>query len=243
MREDCEMLTLRGYEGRFFQGAMDNTRARIILAAISLLEKGGPGAMTVRRIAAEAGVNTAAVNYHFGSKARLMEIVLDTTLQHVFDDWLSVMTTPGLSMYARIHCFLDLLMEGIERYPGIVRARLFDPALMKDSRRDFVRGFAAFLDRLHELISRDRQGTTGDLRLSLAQMISSAVTMALVPELLSAAVEGGGTGRNARNLFISSLVSRFTGIEPELSPEDRRLMDSLFAMAFSGLETEISSES
>jgi AcrR family transcriptional regulator len=221
---------------------MDDTRAKIILAAISLLEKGGPGAMTVRRIAAGAGVNTAAVNYHFGSKARLMEIVLDTTLQHVFDDWLSVMTTPGLSLYARIHCFLDMLMEGIERYPGIVRARLFDPTLMKNSRRDFARGFGIFLDRLQEMISAEGRDASGNLRLSLAQMISSAVTMALVPELLSAAVESVGTRRETRNLFISSLVSRFTGIEPELTPGDHRLMDSLFAMAFSGLEMEICRE-
>ena len=50
----------------------DKTRQRILKAAGKIFAHGGFRAMTLRQVTQEAGVNLAAVNYHFGSKTNLM---------------------------------------------------------------------------------------------------------------------------------------------------------------------------
>jgi AcrR family transcriptional regulator len=52
--------------------ASDSTRTSILNAAERLYAERGFGDVTLRDIVAEAGVNLAAVNYHFGSKDELI---------------------------------------------------------------------------------------------------------------------------------------------------------------------------
>jgi AcrR family transcriptional regulator len=51
----------------------ERARARILDTAEALFAEAGPAAVTLRSIAAAAGVNVAAVNYYFGSKEKLFE--------------------------------------------------------------------------------------------------------------------------------------------------------------------------
>ncbi|MGC6425289.1 MAG: TetR/AcrR family transcriptional regulator [Lentimonas sp.] len=50
----------------------DNTRSKLLQATEKLFAEHGYRAMTMRDVTEKAGVNIAAVNYHFGSKADLM---------------------------------------------------------------------------------------------------------------------------------------------------------------------------
>jgi len=60
----------------------DATRDRIFLAAERLFALRGFSAVSVRDITADAGVNLAAVNYHFGSKDKLLfEIFLERSTE------------------------------------------------------------------------------------------------------------------------------------------------------------------
>src|SRR5438105_5692548 len=56
------------------------TKARILDAAEALFVEHGFEATSLRRITAAAGVNLAAVNYHFGSKEELFQAVLTRRL-------------------------------------------------------------------------------------------------------------------------------------------------------------------
>jgi AcrR family transcriptional regulator len=51
----------------------ERASARILDTAEALFAEAGPAAVTLRSIAAAAGVNVAAVNYYFGSKEKLFE--------------------------------------------------------------------------------------------------------------------------------------------------------------------------
>lgn len=62
------------------EGVSAPSRARIIEAATALFAAKGFQATTVRDLAAHAGVNVAAVNYHFRSKDDLHVLVVDTAL-------------------------------------------------------------------------------------------------------------------------------------------------------------------
>jgi AcrR family transcriptional regulator len=55
--------------------AEGGARARLLSAAARLFAARGLAAVGLREITAEAGVNLAAVNYHFGSKEKLLEAV------------------------------------------------------------------------------------------------------------------------------------------------------------------------
>lgn len=52
--------------------ALEQTRERLMLAAMDLVAKRGIRGTTVRDLAQAASTNVAAVNYHFGSKQELM---------------------------------------------------------------------------------------------------------------------------------------------------------------------------
>ena len=52
------------------------TRLRILAAAEKVFAQRGYRAMTLREVTKQAGVNLAAVNYHFGSKTNLMRALL-----------------------------------------------------------------------------------------------------------------------------------------------------------------------
>ena len=54
-----------------------DTKARILDAAERLFADNGYSATSLRDITNEAGVNLAAVNYHFGSKEALLSAVLE----------------------------------------------------------------------------------------------------------------------------------------------------------------------
>lgn len=57
-----------------------DTKTRILDAAEELFAESGYQSTTLRQITAEAGVNLAAVNYHFGSKEALLEAVFERRL-------------------------------------------------------------------------------------------------------------------------------------------------------------------
>lgn len=61
----------------------EDTRARLISAAVRHFAKDGYAAASQRAIQRDAGVNAAAAHYHFGSKAALYRAVIDTFIHDV----------------------------------------------------------------------------------------------------------------------------------------------------------------
>lgn len=62
-----------------------NTKKRILDAAEHLFARKGFHNASLRSITRSAGVNLAAIGYHFGSKEGLMEAVLERRLKHIND--------------------------------------------------------------------------------------------------------------------------------------------------------------
>ena len=179
-------------------------------------------------------MNTAAVNYHFGSRANLISAVLHASMGHAVDDWGMVMGTEGLGPAARLHCLLHLLLEGISRYPGMVRTHLFDPDVRDLATAAFSREFSSFLDMAVKRLEGHVDQAKGNLRLSLAQMITSTITVALIPDLFMASTGGNLPEEEARELHVTNLIRCFTGIEPDFSPRERSIMEAVISEAFSG---------
>lgn len=65
---------------------------RILQATVELLQTKGAKGLTVRRIAERAGVGVGLINYHFGTKARLLEAAAERMLAAAGES-----EAPGLS--------------------------------------------------------------------------------------------------------------------------------------------------
>src|SRR5437763_12019602 len=70
---------------------MSATQANILDTAEALFMEHGFEATSLRQITAAAGVNIAAVNYHFGSKEELFQTVLTRRLDPMNQERLSLL--------------------------------------------------------------------------------------------------------------------------------------------------------
>lgn len=199
-----------------------DTVLRILSAAVEIVNTGGTEALTTRRVAETAGVNAAAVNYHFGTRANLLFQVLDLTLSHLFDDWEMIIEEP-LPLPEKVFYFLDYMMEGILRYPGLSRAYMFDPALKGFARETFIRRLEGVLDTL---------STGQPMKLAMTQAVSTVLASAVLPELFSLAACGGISSEAARRAYLLPLVNGIPGIELEITTAFIQRMGSLRERAF-----------
>lgn len=121
-----------------------STKERILAAAEALFAQRGFDGASLRQLTASAGVNLAAVNYHFGSKEKLVEQVfkrrLDALNQHRLAELAKVAGQPGTTLEdvlaAYIRPALELSHEGNGSLFMRVLARAF--AEHDDTLRQFL---------------------------------------------------------------------------------------------------------
>ncbi len=104
----------------------DDPRQRLVVAAIDQIEKHGVGQVTVRKIAAAAGVNIAAVNYYFRSKEALLAAALDGSIRHMLADSEEFLARMPDDPLEALSGLLGYYLEGGLRYPNVGRAHLHD---------------------------------------------------------------------------------------------------------------------
>jgi TetR/AcrR family transcriptional regulator, transcriptional repressor of bet genes len=116
----------------------DVRREQILRAAGSVAGREGIGGITVRAVAAEAGVSHALVLFHFGRKERLVRALLDwvigtTSALHISED---VARFP----HARdqLHALLQQEMSRLSRQPQ--QTRLFLEFWAMGAREEEIRG-------------------------------------------------------------------------------------------------------
>ena len=81
-----------------------DTKTRILDAAEALFIGGGFDSMSMRQITSAAGVNLAAVNYHFGSKDALIQAVLGRRLDSLNSQRLRMLDTFEQAWGNRLTC-------------------------------------------------------------------------------------------------------------------------------------------
>jgi AcrR family transcriptional regulator len=60
-----------------------DTRSRLLGAAVRVIDRGGPGALTLASVAAEAGVSKGGLLYHFPAKEALVDALVEDWLDRV----------------------------------------------------------------------------------------------------------------------------------------------------------------
>lgn len=91
-----------------------DTKAKMIEAAVPLFAKQGYAAVSVRDVARTAGVNVAAVSYHFGGKEGLYQAVLEEQFAPIAGLLEQLPQLPPMSGETRLKLYADSI-AGIHR--------------------------------------------------------------------------------------------------------------------------------
>ncbi len=187
-------------------------RERIYSATIKIIGKEGIQALTTRRIAREAGVNIAAINYYFGSKDKLVEEVLNGALDEMAGFPSDLLDAEALEVPARLQAFFQGLLGSIVKYPGLVKALLYAPLVNNDYSTPFVRRFQEFMEDVHiKLKDRNVELKAEDAgrRIALVQMISAVVLPAVFAEIFEPFAEVHFSDPEVMKRYTSSLLDRY----------------------------------
>jgi len=155
----------------------------LILATVACIEKQGIDGVTIRSIAQEANVNSAAINYYFGSKDILIEKTLNSTLDNAAMDFHEELLN-ATDLKTLITNFLMYTFEGTIRFPEICKAHFYD-AFVKGNYEgksikilnDYFVDIIKKAKELKEDIDEDK------LKLDILQMFSAVAFLALMPEM------------------------------------------------------------
>ena len=129
---------------------LSDTRARILDAAERLFMAHGYDGTSMRQITGEAGVNLAAVNYHFGSKEALIQEVfrrrlnwLNEERMRALDEMEAAADGQALKPSQIVDAFFGTMirMAEDEERGGVIFLRLLGRTLTEPS--DFIRAFLA----------------------------------------------------------------------------------------------------
>lgn len=162
------------------------TEERIIHATINCMEKEGIETVTIRSIAKEAGVNSAAISYYFRSKENLIQQALRYSMVQAFED-LPAFEIPGaipeqIDIVELLHHF----MGGVLHYPGLTRAHLYDPLMKSDYSGQFLSGFNVFLEKLyHRIKPRFSKTPEREVKLRLVSAFCSIIFAGMIHEGLA----------------------------------------------------------
>ncbi|MBB6427782.1 TetR/AcrR family transcriptional regulator [Sphingopyxis sp. JAI128] len=119
----------------------------ILRSALSLLVNHGSAALTLRRIAAESGMNVGNLNYYFRSKEELIRELLNAVISSYEESFDEIIHEPGASAEARLENLVMLVLEDITTK----KTTRFFPELWAMANHDpFIH------DRMSELYDRAR---------------------------------------------------------------------------------------
>lgn len=183
---------------------------RIVNAAIACIEREGLHHVTIRGIAHEAGVNSAAISYYFRSKEKLVERALRTTLSNAFEDWEKLLADKGGDLRSVLRSVLGEMCEGTRRYPGLVKAHLYDTFVEGASHTPFMRRFNEFLIALAgKMKSSASRVTDREIGIALTQVTSAILLPGIFPGLFRANIGVDLRDARSRAAYVDRLIDRY----------------------------------
>ena len=202
------------------------TRTRILDAAEAMFMQHGFEGTSMRQLTAEAEVNLAAVNYHFGSK--------DALIEAVFRRRLDVMNAERIAALQR----LEQAANGAPLVPtSIIRAFLGASLRMIEDARGGGRNFIRLLGRTYTDPTKQIRVLIGQLYAPAMQRYKAAFVRAL-PELPHDELVWRMHfmfGTLAYTLAATDTVQLIAGCKPEDRYDARLLEDRLTAFLAGGL--------
>ena len=189
----------------------EEVKRKIIQTTIECIEQEGIQGATIRKIADLAGVNVAAINYHFGSKEQLFKIVMNATLNESFvqniNDYKEMWQSDTKKA---LQLFFEDTLEGAINYPNITKAHLADTFNKSDYNTNTVHRFNEFLTTLHDLIKLElRSETKIESKIAVSQLFASILMIGMMPDLLNEFLNFDLKNKENQQIFVQTLLNNF----------------------------------
>jgi AcrR family transcriptional regulator len=205
------------------------TRTRILDAAEELFMQQGFGGTSMRLLTTKAGVNLAAVNYHFGSKDALIEAVFRRRLDPM--------------NAARIAALDEIEAGGAPNLEAIIRAFISPGLRMMEDAKGGGRNFIRLLGRTYTEPAKGIRQLIGQMYAPAMQRYKAALERAL-PQMPREELVWRMHflfGTLAYTLAATDTVQLIAGSKPEDRYDARLLEDRLTAFMTSGLNAPLKS--
>jgi AcrR family transcriptional regulator len=154
------------------QGASARREA-LVDAAIESLKRYGYEGLSVRRIAAEAGVSIGLINHHFPNKDTLVAESYRTFGRRLAATFEAAVAAAGPDPRARLRAYLDAFFSGPNLNPQVLTAWVVYWSLvqvspeMKAVRDEEGRGYSEALGQLLSDLAKSRGAMTLDINLAV----------------------------------------------------------------------------
>ncbi len=186
------------------------TQEKILGAAIDCIEKKGIERITIRGIAREAGVNSAAINYYFRSKEKLIRLALNRTLNEMTKMPAETLEQTDLTPREKLKVFLETFMGGAVKWPGIAKAHLYAPLMDNNYKTPFVKKFTSLLNDLTSKIKDFKLKQKGkDLNFIVLQILSAVTLPGLMPSLFKGFAGLDFNDEKTRKAYIADLIDYY----------------------------------
>lgn len=165
-------------------------KQRLLAATIECLARYGVEGATVRRIVAEAGVNIAAVNYHFGSKEALLREALDMTVHEAFTKSLveveEFIRQQKGDIPAGTRVFFRDYLPNAFGWARIAVAHLRGALLDQDYEGGAVKESQHFVAEFYRLVRPAMRGPDAAARLAVEHVWATIFLFSLLPQIFVA---------------------------------------------------------
>lgn len=199
------------------------TREQIVAVTLQAIQQEGLAALTIRQIADRAGVNVAAVNYHFGSKDALVGEVLGELTSGLRSAF-APLADESVAARDRLGGFLDQFSRVLWRYPDVYRQAIGSGLMGGDQQGQYL-GFLRFegLQALRKLV-REVTGETQERRLTLriVQSIGGLVYPLLIAPFVEQAAGLRFSDERVRREHVAVCLQNLVGPEPTEAPTATR---------------------
>jgi AcrR family transcriptional regulator len=189
----------------------ENMREKIVDATIICIGKYGIQSVTNRLIAKEADVNSAAINYYFGSKEDLLNEAMKHSLNNYFSEFLQP-TWEGKSEYEIkqvLEKFLtDTVRDSIAN-PFFIKSYLYDTFVSNNYNGIFVDQFNLFLKQLCEPADNNDIGNRRELKMSILQIVSSLMFICLMPDFFKDFLNVDLKESDGQRVFIDFALNKY----------------------------------
>lgn len=189
---------------------MDSPEEKIILATIQCIEKYGLENTTIRQIGAEAGVNSAAINYYFRTKDQLMQRVMETTLKNAFDIG-NFEHSVGLPIKERLIEVMDGLLQGALQFQNINKAFFLELLHSRSGETAMQKQCSRFLNILKDEIAAAYPNKSTEELIHVLMGIASATFLfpGLFPNFFALSPEVSLTDEQQRRDYVIYIVNTF----------------------------------
>ena len=192
-------------------------KEKIIKSTVELIKSVGIDGLSVRKIAELADVNVASINYHFGSKDKLVNEILKASLFE-FRGTFNILDNAEVSPIKRLRQFLLAYLSLLKAHPELFKIVL-SPEKLFDSHLEYVeflknQGFDKLIKTVLEIVGYSNKDKVNIIvRQMFASIFFPVIILGNVNSKIKEAMEqnmfGDYSAEENIDLFLDFYFSKF----------------------------------